>query len=90
MKAPPAFQAIDGKFGSVVRYSNCDVPGVLSKVVDAKGNCHTLRVAGVMRISFDWFSTPTFSRAFEISYQLFLFCINANNRQSLAEILGLE
>src|ERR1700731_4829475 len=90
MKAPPTFQATDGKFRSVVGYSNRDVPGILGKIVDAEGNCHTVRVAGVMRISFDWFSAPTFPRAFKVSYELFLFGINANDRQSLAEILGLE
>src|ERR1700730_6722878 len=90
MKAPPTFQAIDGKFRRVVGYSNRDIPSIFGKVVNTEGNCHTLRVAGVVRISFDWFSTPIFSFAFKVSYELFLFGINANDRQSLAEILGLE
>src|SRR5271167_533355 len=90
MKAPPTCQAIDGKFSSVVGYSNRDVPSILGKVVDTEGNCHTLRVASVMRISFDWFSAPTFALASKVSYELFLFGVNANDRQSLADILGLE
>jgi hypothetical protein len=90
VKPPPTFQAIDGKFRSIVGYSDRNIPGILAKVVDAEGNRHTFRVAGVMRISFLWFSTPTFSLALEISYELFLFGINTDDRQSLAEVPGFE
>ena len=83
MKVPPTFQATDRKFRSVVGRSNRNVSGVFSDVIDTEWNCHTFRIAREMRVSLDWFSTPTFSLASKVSYELLLFGIDANDRESV-------
>jgi len=89
VSAPPIFQATDRKFRSVVRYSNGNVSGIFGDVVDTERNCHTFCIAREMMLRLYWFSAPAFSITSKISYELLLFCIDANDGKSVAKILSL-
>jgi hypothetical protein len=90
VKLPPAFQAVDRKFRGVGRYPNRHVSNVSPSIVDTKRNCHAFCIACEVGVSFKRFSAPALSLTSVITYELFLFCIDADDRTFFAKIFLLQ
>src|SRR5437762_2302360 len=87
VKTPPAFQAIDRKFRSVGGYSHRHVSGILSEIVDSKRNRHAFPIACEVSVRFYWCATPNLSLSSVVADELLLFCVDADDRESLAKEL---